>query len=501
VIRGHAEGGPSEEAAGEPEGAYSGKAMNRTKVVATVGPACRDEATLAAFIAEGVDVFRLNLSHETLDRHTAAVANIRAAAAARNATVAILGDLCGPKIRVGEVSGGRFDIHEGDSLVIARGQFPCTRERLCTNFDGLPDEVRPGQRILIDDGQVRLRAMERRDGELLCRCEVGGTVATRKGVNLPDTELSLPSLTEKDRKDLAWAVEQGLDYIALSFVRSGRDLTELRGELTRLGSDLRVVSKIERPEAVARLDEIIELSDAVMVARGDLGVEMDVARVPLIQKDITHRCARAGKPVIIATQMLQSMIDSAVPTRAEVSDVANAILDGADAVMLSAETSIGRHPIEALRVIRDIANQTEAFIAAGPEDSAPGASPQEFRITSAVVRGAVGIARELNVKALVVWTESGNTVRLLSKRRPGPLIVGLTASERVCRWMSLYYGVQPIQLPWREPQQNMVAEVDRALCRRKLAATNDAVVIIAGTHLCEAGATNALLIHLVGSSE
>ncbi len=475
--------------------------MNKTKVVATVGPACRDENTLAAMIAEGVDVFRLNLSHESLDRHAVAVERIRAAAARSGEVVAILADLCGPKIRVGDVVDGRFDIREGDSIAIAPGTFPCTRERICTSYDRLCVDVQPGQRVLIDDGQVRLRAMDRRDGELLCRCETGGTVATRKGVNLPDTRLSLPSLTEKDLRDLAWAAEQELDYVALSFVRSPEDLQQLRSELNRLGSRLRVVSKIERPEAIASVDEIIDLSDAVMVARGDLGVEMDVARVPLLQKDITHRCARAGRPVIIATQMLQSMVEAATPTRAEVTDVANAILDGADAVMLSAETSVGKHPIEALRVIRDIAAQTEAFLAGSPDDPTPRVSPQALRVSSAIAHGASIVARELDVRLLVVWTEAGNTVRLLSKRRPPQPIVGLTPNEQVCRWMSLYYGVRPVRMDRQEAYRQMVKDVDRALLRRGLAAANDLIVIIAGTHLRQPGATNAMLIHRVGTAE
>ena len=475
--------------------------MNKTKVVATVGPACRDEATLSAMIAGGVDVFRLNFSHGTLDEHAAAVRNIRAAAAARNAIVAILGDLCGPKIRVGEVVGEAFELSAGDALRIEPGTFPCTRERICTSYDGLCAEVEPGHRVLIDDGQICLRAVRRDAGALVCRCEAGGTVRSRKGVNLPDTRLSLPSLTDKDRRDLAWAVQQELDYVALSFVQSPEDLRQLRSELTRCGGDARVVSKIERPEAVRHLDEIIDLSDAVLIARGDLGVEMDVSKVPLVQKDITRRCAGMGKPVIVATQMLQSMVSSPVPTRAEVSDVANAILDGADAVMLSAETSTGQYPLAALRTIRGIATETEAFLARCPEDATPRISPTTLRVTSAVVHGAAIIARDLDVRLVAVWTETGNTVRLLSKRRPLQWVVGLAESDRVCRWMALYYGVQPVRLDRSGNQREMVGDVDRALMRRGLAATNDRIIIIAGTHLRQPGATNALLIHLVGSAE
>lgn len=473
--------------------------MNKTKVVATVGPACRDESMLAAMIAEGVDVFRLNLSHDTLEQHGTAVRSIRAAAARSGAIVAILGDLCGPKIRVGEVVDGRFDIRAGESILIAPGTFPCTAERICTSYERLCAEVEPGQRILIDDGQVRLRAAGRKGDALACVCEVGGAISTRKGVNLPDTRLSLPSLTPKDRKDLAWAVAQELDYIALSFVRSPRDMEELRAEIERAGGDLRTVAKIERPEAIEHLDAIIERSDAVMVARGDLGVEMDVSRVPLLQKDITRRCAIAGRPVIVATQMLQSMVEAAVPTRAEVSDVANAILDGADAVMLSAETSVGRHPLEALRAIRAIATNTEAFIASSPEDPAPRVSPAAMQIASAVAHGASLIARELPVKLLSVWTGTGETVRLLSKRRPPQGIIALTPNERVCRRVALYYGVQPIAMQSGDAQGRMISDLDRALLQRELVRPDDLIIVIAGTHLHEPGATNAVLIHRVGT--
>ncbi len=473
----------------------------KTKIVATVGPACSDEASLAALIAEGVDVFRLNFSHGALEEHAPAVRAIRRAAAGCDQTVAIMGDLCGPKIRLGQVPGGGFDIAPGASIVIEPGTFACTIDRICTSYHQLCDDVQPGHRVLIDDGQIRLRAVDRNGGKLTCECEVGGTIRTHKGINLPDTRLSLPALTDKDRQDLRWAAEHELDYVALSFVRSPRDLGELRSELKRHGSGLHVISKIERPEAIECLDEIIDLSDAVLVARGDLGVEMDVSKVPLIQKQIAHLCARRGTPVIVATQMLQSMIESPVPTRAEVSDVANAILDGADAVMLSAETSVGRYPLEAVRVIRGIAGQTEAYLAARPEDSIPRVDPAELEFVSAVAHGASVLARELHVRLIGVWTETGTTVRLLSKRRIPQMIVGLSPDARVCQRMSVYYGVRPVRLAHHERQREMIKDIDRKLLSRKLATTNDMIMIVAGTHLREPGSTNAMLIHLVGACE
>jgi len=474
---------------------------NKTKVVATVGPACRDQATLRALIDEGVDVFRVNLSHGNLEEHTQTVAAIRRAAVQSGDVVAIMGDLCGPKIRVGQIADGSFDIAVRELLAIEPGSFPCTPGRICTSYDQLCDDVQCGERVLIDDGQIRLRAVAKQGAKLICECEVGGTIRTHKGVNLPDSRLSLPALTQKDRTDIQWAAQQDLDYLALSFVRSPKDLEELRAELTRHESNAHVVSKIERPEAIEHLDEIISLSDALLVARGDLGVEMDVSRVPLLQKQITQRCARAGKPVIVATQMLQSMVESPVPTRAEVSDVANAILDGADAVMLSAETSVGGYPLEAVRVIRSIADQTEAYLAGQAGDSVPRVDPEELQFVSAVVHGASVLARELNVHALAVWTDTGTTVRLLSKRRIPQMIVGLSPDARVCRRMSLYYGVRPARLDHQTRQKDMIRDVDAVLIDRELAKTNDMIMIVAGTHLREPGSTNAMLIHLVGACD
>lgn len=415
--------------------------------------------------------------------------------------VAIMGDLCGPKIRVGEVAGGAFDIVSGAHLAIEPGSFPCTPDRICSGYDHLWEDVQPGHRVLIDDGQIRLRAVAKEDRRLICECEIGGTVRTHKGINLPDTRLSLPALTDKDRDDLRWAVEEDLDYVALSFVRSPADLRELRRELARLGGEPHIISKIERPEAVDCLDEIIKLSDAVLVARGDLGVEMDVSKVPLIQKQITHLCACSGKPVIVATQMLQSMVDSPVPTRAEVSDVANAILDGADAVMLSAETSVGRYPLEAVRVIRGIADQTEAYLAERPADSTPCVDAGDLEFVSAVAQGAAVLARELHVQLMAVWTDTGTTVRLLSKRRIRQTIIGLSPDARVCRRMALYFGVRPVRLDHRERQRDMIKDVDRDLLNRRLAGPNDMIMIITGTHLREPGSTNAMLIHLVANIE
>ncbi|NLX12447.1 MAG: pyruvate kinase, partial [Phycisphaerales bacterium] len=420
--------------------------MIKTKIVATVGPGCNSEAVLAGMIDAGVNVFRLNFSHGSLDDHAEAVRRIRLLAGKKRAFVAIMGDLCGPKIRLGEIADGKCELREGQTVLIQRQPVLGTPDRVSTNYPALIDEVREGHRVLIDDGNVLLRVQEKQPDAVVCLCEVAGTISDRKGINLPDSRLSTPTLTEKDRRDLQWAMENDLDFIALSFVRRPEDLEQLHDILKGYQSDMKVVSKIEKPEAIEQLEKIIALSDVVLVARGDLGVEMEVCRVPLIQKEITLLCRRQGKPVIIATQMLQSMVDAPVPTRAEVSDVANAILDSTDAVMLSAETSVGKYPLAAVRMIRKIAEQTESFGQHyGDELGASGTSL--FPVAKAVVRAAALVAADLNVPAVALWTDHGDSPRLLCKLRLTQPIAAFTADERVCRQMAILYGVFPVHRP------------------------------------------------------
>ena len=303
----------------------------------------------------GLDVCRLNFSHGTLDEHGLWLGRVREAARAHGTTVCVFGDLCGPKLRLGSFADGGTLLETGQPVEFVRGNGPCTAEHFTVSWSSFVDEVDAGERIYIDDGLVRLLVTERRQDRLLCTCTVGGRVSSHKGVNLPDTDLATPALTDKDRADLAWAVKQDLDYVALSFVRRPADLRELKQLIADAGSDLKVIIKVEKTEALEHLEALIEETDAVLVARGDLGVETDIWRVPLIQKDLVRRCQTAGKPVIVATQMLQSMVESPIPTRAEVSDVANAIFDRADAVMLSAESAIGQYPSLAVDMMNRIA--------------------------------------------------------------------------------------------------------------------------------------------------
>jgi len=469
--------------------------MIRTKIIATLGPGSDTLAGITALIDAGVDVFRLNFSHGTLDTHAAVFARIQEARRAARSPIAIMADLCGPKIRLNTIAGGGFNIFSGERIALDADTAPGSPLRIGVNRPQLIHEVKVGHRVLIDDGNVELVVEATTGLALHCVCRFGGRLSDRKGMNFPDSDLAVSALTEKDKADLAWVVGNGFDYVAQSFVRSSGDVDALYA-LLPAESPIQVVAKIETRHATRCLDEIIDAADVVMVARGDLAVEMDLAAVPLIQKDIARRCRVAGKPVIVATQMLQSMVERPTPTRAEVSDVANAILDEADVVMLSAETAVGPYAVQAVRMMARIAEQTEAYtgsVAGG----ATILSPETRPVTTAVGHGASVLCRELGAKLVAVWTESGRTARLLSKHRVPATIVGLSADPAICRRMAMYYGVHAMQLVRNADNDVMMEELDVALKSAGLVSTGDRIVVIAGTHLDEPGATNALLIHLV----
>lgn len=469
--------------------------MSRTKIVATLGPASDSPEMIQALLEGGVDLFRLNFSHGDLERHAAIFGHIRRIARERQSASAVMADLCGPKVRVDPVQEGGVPIVPGHSVDIVAEHVIGTPERISTNRPQLVHEIRRGHRVLIDDGAIRLRAAESSAGTIRCVCEVGGVIHTRKGVNLPDTTLDVPSLTAADQRSAEWARVNQVDYVALSFVRSAADLADLRTILGSKEPRPHVVAKIETPHAVNHLEEIIAAADAVLVARGDLGVEVDLAEVPLLQKRIVRLCQQAGKPVIVATQMLQSMVELPTATRAEVSDVANAVLEGADAVMLSAETSIGKHPLAAVRLMDHIAATAEphACLDAGLLSSARSSARSED--TLGIVRAAEKLARESAARAVVVWTRSGNTARLLSKCRLSCPVVGLSPDETVCRRMALYYGTQPMQFSPNENVAEMLASLSRLLIEAKLAEPGDRIVVVAGSNLRRIGFSNFILLH------
>jgi pyruvate kinase len=350
--------------------------------------------------------------------------------------------------------------------------------------------------LLIDDGAIHCTVTEKQVDCLVCRCQSGGAVKPRKGVNLPDSRLALPVLTAQDLTDLQWAIAQGLDYVALSFVREAADVDVLRTEICHAQGALRIVAKIETPAAVRNIDAVIERSDAILVARGDLGVEMDLVDVPIIQKDMVSRCRAAGVPVIVATQMLQSMVESPTPTRAEVSDVANAVLDGADAVMLSAETAIGKHATGSVTCMNRIIARTEA--ASGFFARPPARVEQpSLKVTSAVARTACLAAREHGATAIVVWTRTGNTARLISKHQLSQPILALAPNDQVCRRLALYAGVTPIRADRPADERALIRAVDREILARGLAQPSEMVVIVAGTDKTTAGASDAVILHFV----
>ncbi len=465
------------------------------KIVATLGPASGSVEKVRDLVEAGVDVFRLNFSHGTREQHEAMLGAVREVASGQPEPVAIMGDLCGPKIRIGEVADGEVEVKKGDEIRLVEAGAD-GRGRIALNHPEAIADVDVGHAVLIDDGTKRFRVVGKTEGELVCRCEVGGCLRNNKGVNLPDSALRMGSLTDKDMADMRWAIENGVDFLALSFVRSARDVQKLRTALKDLGADVDIVSKIETPQAVRAIEEIIEESDAVLVARGDMGVEMDVARVPRIQKEITDRCVHAGKPVIIATQMLQTMVNEPVPTRAEVSDIANAIIDGADAVMLSAETSVGRYPVEAVEMMNRVAFEAETF----EREHRPLATlgTERLGVSGAVAQAVATIAEQVDASVVAVWTERGELAKLVSKYRLDRPVVALTPSEAVRRRLALCFGVVSACADRPVEVQERIATVSRLLISSRWAAAGDTVVMGLSPQSMAYGETGSVVIHTVG---
>ena len=476
----------------------------RTKIVATMGPACAVPETLFALFEGGVNVCRLNFSHGALDGHLLTLRNIREAAARWDQPVAILGDLGGPKIRLGKVAdadaAGGMTIHVGDELVVQRE--PCVGHgcRVSTTYPHFVDDVQVGHRVLVEDGMLRFICTDRNYNELRCRCLVGGVLKSSKGINLPNTTVNVPSITDRDWECADWAIENDLDYLALSFVRKAEDLQLLREHLVNRTSDIQLIAKIEKAEALREIDAIIDHCDGLMVARGDLGVEIDVAQVPIVQKDLIRRCRTAGKPVIVATQMLQSMIEQPSPTRAEVSDVANAIFDGTDAVMLSGETSVGKFPAGAVHVMSHIADETEKYLNSGETVREPELKLKTMQFSAAVAKGVWQIVQDLKAGLVVIWSQTGATARIFSKIRFPTPVVALSSDHRALRRMALHYGVIPQEMAAPADMTGLVERVDELVRQRKLAAAGTRIVIVAGSSLGTPGTMNGIVIHTLGET-
>ncbi|MET1053574.1 MAG: pyruvate kinase [Mycetocola sp.] len=470
--------------------------MRRAKIVATLGPATASYENIRAIIDAGVNVARMNLSHGSYDVHEGVYANVRKAAADAGSPVAVLVDLQGPKIRLGKFEGGPYDLAVGDIFKITTEDVVGTRELSGTTFKGLPNDVKPGDFLLIDDGKVKVRVLETDGVVVTTEVVVAGAVSNNKGINLPGVAVNVPALSDKDEADLRWGIRLGADFIALSFVRNAEDIHRVHEIMDEEGKRLPVIAKIEKPQAVDHLEEIIEAFDGIMVARGDLGVELPLEAVPIVQKRAVELCRRMAKPVIVATQMLESMISSPIPTRAETSDVANAVLDGADAVMLSGETSVGQYPVITVQTMARIIESTEEH---GLERIAPlGTKPRTQG--GAITLAASEVADFVQAKFLCVFTESGDSVRRMSRLRTQIPILGLTPDEAIRRRMQLNWGVQTFLVDRVTHTDAMFGQVDDTLLGHDMAAVGDKVVVISGSPPGIAGSTNDLRVHKVGDA-
>lgn len=482
-------------------------AMRRAKIVCTIGPASRDPAMLDRLIDAGMNVARLNFSHGSQESHAATLDAIRAAADRRHAAIAVLQDLQGPRIRLGTLPDAGIDLAADQrvrlvgGLLKSGGQIgaqavaPSFMVELPVTYPQLARDVRPGARILIDDGRIELLASSVSGGTVECRVITGGLVTSQKGLNLPGTVVSAPTLTEKDRADIRFGVAQRVDYLALSFVRGPEDIAAAREFVRACGGDQPIIAKIERAEAIAALGAILDEADGVMIARGDLGVEMGPEAVPVLQKRMIFEANRRRRVIITATQMLESMMTQPVPTRAEASDVANAVFDGTDAVMLSGETARGQYPVETVAVMDRIVRAAEAGrrLAPTPDRTAG----QTETIAEAMCGAAAAAAAATGAVALAVLTESGMTARLLSKQQPAAPVVAFTPHEPIRRRMALYWGVTPRLMQWVPDADEQVTEIDRRLKTERLAVAGDRVVLLAGTVAGRPGGTNVMKLHVI----
>jgi pyruvate kinase len=471
--------------------------MRRAKIVCTIGPATESPEQIQALVDAGMDVARINRSHGAQEEHERVYQNVRSAAKASGRSVAILVDLQGPKIRLGRFVEGKHFLEVGDVFTITTEEVEGTKELVGTTHKGLPGDVNPGDPILIDDGKVLVRVVEVDGPRVVTRVEVPGPVSNNKGLNLPGVAVSVPAMSDKDEEDLRWALRIGADVIALSFVRSAADYADVRRIMTEEGTIVPVIAKIEKPQAVDNLAEIVDAFDGIMVARGDLGVELPLEQVPLVQKRAIELARRNAKPVIVATQVLESMITNPRPTRAEASDCANAVLDGADAVMLSGETSVGEYPIEAVRTMARIIESTEDL---GRERIAPLGSVPQTR-SGSITRAAAEVGGALGVKYLVTFTQSGDSARRMSRLRSAIPLVAFTPLEQVRNVLSLSWGVQTYLVPKVESTDVMVYQVDQTLRANGLAEVGDTVVVVAGTPVGVTGSTNSLVVHRIGGEE
>jgi pyruvate kinase len=470
--------------------------MRRAKIVATLGPATSSLENIRAIIDAGVDVCRMNLSHGSYEVHEGVYRNVRAASDTSGRAVGVLVDLQGPKIRLGRFADGPHELAEGDVLTITTEDVLGTRDLVGTTFKGLPQDVKPGDFLLIDDGKVRVQVLDTDGVRVRTRVIVAGTVSNNKGINLPGVAVNVPALSEKDEADLRWALQLGADLIALSFVRNPDDIVRVHEIMDEVGRRVPVIAKIEKPQAVDSLEAIIDTFDGVMVARGDLGVELPLEQVPIVQKQACEIARRLAKPVIVATQMLESMISSPVPTRAETSDVANAVLDGADAVMLSGETSVGEYPVITVSTMAKIVKSTEEH---GLERIKPlGTKPRTQG--GAITLAAAEVADFVGAKYLCVFTESGDSVRRMVRLRSSIPVLAFTPDPGIRSRLALSWGVETFLVPRVTTTDELMHQVDDVLLGIDRCTRGEKVVVIAGSPPGIPGSTNDMRVHIMGDA-
>jgi pyruvate kinase len=468
---------------------------NKTKIVATVGPASSAKGMLQALIKEGVDVFRLNFSHGTHEDHQKVINNVRELNAEMGTNIALLQDLQGPKIRVNDVQ-PNVEIKAGNEIIITTRQLLGNHEIVSTSYENLPNDVKVGDMILIDDGKIELKVKEVRDVDVVCTVVYGGPLKPRKGINLPFTKVSAPSLTDKDLADLEFGLKNQVEWVALSFVRKAADIEIIKDHIRRFKSNTRVVAKIEKPEALENIDAIIEVTDALMVARGDLGVEVWMEEVPMIQKMLVNKCNRAAKPVIVATQMMESMIENPRPTRAETNDVANAVMDGADALMLSAETAAGKYPIEVIRsMVRTIGSvEKTGNIYFNFHETDPRAANY---FSDSLILTACKLAKDINAKAIVGMTQLGYSAYKASSHRPNANIFAFTNNKEIINTMNLIWATRAYHYDKAVSTDETIADVEAILKRDGHVQTGDKFIVLASMPISEKGRTNTIKVNVV----
>lgn len=471
--------------------------MRRTKIICTIGPATSSPERLRALVEAGMDVARLNFSHGSYEFHGETIENLRKTSRECHKPLALLQDLCGPKIRLGTLPSEGIEVKAGEEITFVLQDKGDSIDEIPLPIPALFAMVRVGEPISINDGRVKLIVTGRETDKVRALVKLGGLLTSRKGVNLPETSLPVTSVTEKDLADLRFGIQAGLDWVAVSFVRAASDLEPVKRMIEAAGVQTRVIAKIEKREAVENFEQILAVADGIMVARGDLGVEMPIDQVPLIQKDIIRRCNRAGKPVIVATQMLESMISAPDPTRAEATDVANSILDGTDAVMLSGETAVGEYPIAAVEIMASIAVQTEKVLPEGGQRPFS-AEAGSLSVTEAVAGAVCRIASEVGARGIFCNTSTGGSARLISKYRPKTPIVAFTSHEMTYNQLALLWGVQPCLVSIVSNAEEMLLNVVNTAVEMELAEHGDKVVITSGVPIGTAGTTSLIKVHKIG---